>query len=305
MTFTQVLKEKWKYGGWTVKIITINVIIFIFINLIINIDEAFLLRHRGGGYMSWVNALFVLPDDLMLILKRPWTILTYMFAHEGFLHLAFNMIWFYYGAQLFKQFLGEKRIIYMYVLGGIVSAAFQVLATNFIPWFQVSMYSGLIGASGAVYAVFMAVSFYRPMTPIMLFGLFEVRLIYIALFLVISDFLRLTSLSSTAHMAHLGGAVFGVVAVAQLGLFDKIVTKLDGFFWIFSGGFAKMRSRMFMRKKVVPQARHYHKADEKYYETKQEVQAKIDAILDKIKAKGYDGLTKAEKDYLFTHKDRL
>jgi len=305
MTFTEVLKEKWRYGGWTVKIITVNVIVFLFINLMLNIDEAFLLRHQGSGYSSWVRTLFVLPDDFLSIAKRPWTIITHMFAHEGFFHLAFNMLWFYYGAQLFKQFLGDKRLIYVYILGGIAGALAQVLATNFIPWFQISIYSGLLGASGAVYAVFVAVAFYRPMTPIMLFGLFQVKLVYIAMFLVISDFIRLTSLSNVAHMAHLGGALFGIFAIAKLGLFDSLINRMDRFFWIFSGGFSKMRSRMFMRKQPQPKAQHYHKADERYFESKKEIQDKIDAILDKIKHKGYDGLSKAEKDYLFTHKDRL
>jgi membrane associated rhomboid family serine protease len=305
MTFTEVLKEKWRFGGWTVKIITINVIVFLFINLILNIDEAFLLRHQGNGYSSWVRTLFVLPDDFLSIAKRPWTIITHMFAHEGFFHLAFNMLWFYYGAQLFKQFLGDKRMIYVYILGGVVGAFAQVLATNYIPYFQTSIYSGLIGASGAVYAVFIAVAFFRPMTPIMLFGLFEVKLVFIAMFLVISDFLRLTSLTNVAHMAHLGGALFGVLAIAKLGLFDRLINRMDRFFWIFSGGFSKMRSRMFMRRKPQPKEQHYHKADERYFESKKEVQDRIDAILDKIKHKGYDGLSKAEKDYLFTHKDRL
>lgn len=64
-----------------------------------------------------------------------------------------------------------------------------------------------------------------------------------------------------------------------------------------------MRSRS--QSKAQTKAQHFHKADERYFESKKEVQDKVDLILDKIKAKGYDGLTKAEKDYLFTYKDRL
>lgn len=309
MTFTEVLKEKWRFGGWAVKIITINVVIFLIINLILTIDEAFLLRHHGTGHSHWVRNLFILPDDFLSIAKHPWTLITHMFAHQDFFHLAFNMIWFYYGAQLFRQFLGDKRLVYVYILGGLASAAAQVLTTNFIPWFQISIYSGLIGASGAVYAVFIAAAYYRPMTPVMLFGLFQVKLVYIAMFLVISDFLRLTSLSNVAHMAHLGGALFGVFAIIKMGLLDRLINRLERFFWIFSGGLSKMRSRLFMRSrsqsKAQTKAQHFHKADERYFESKKEVQDKVDLILDKIKAKGYDGLTKAEKDYLFTYKDRL
>ncbi len=304
MTFSQMLKEKWLYGGMTIKIIAINIVFFLIINLFYNIDNAFMLRN-GAGLDSWVNSIFILSDNFKLILIRPWTLFTHMFSHQGFLHLLFNMLWFYYGAQLFKNFLGDKRLVYMYILGGLAGALAQILAANFIPFFIANSGGGMLGASAAVSAVFMAVAFYRPNFQVMLFGLLEVRLIYIALIMLLSDFLRLTDMTNVAHMAHLGGALFGVLAINQLPLFDRFTARLDRFFWIFSGGTSKIRSRIFMKKKVQPQATHYHKADEKYFESKKEVQEKIDAILDKIKAKGYDSLSKSEKEYLFTHKDRL
>lgn len=304
MTFSQVLKEKWSYGGVTIRIIAINSIIFLLINLFYNIDNAFMLR-QGSGLNSWVDKVFILPDSFMLILKRPWTLFTHMFSHAGFLHLLFNMLWFYYGAQLFKNFLGEKRLLYVYILGGLSGAAIQVLSANFIPFFVANSGGGMLGASAAVSSVFVAVAFYKPMFQIMLFGLIPIRLIYIALIMILSDFLRVTDYTNVAHMAHLGGALFGILAINKLAWFDRLITRLDSFFWVFSGGFSKMRSRMFMRKTVQPKAQHYHKADENYFETKKEIQDKIDAILDKIKVKGYDGLTKAEKDYLFSHKDKL
>lgn len=304
MTFSQMIKEKWLFGGVAIRIIAINIFIFLLINLFYNIDNAFMLRH-DGGLNYWVDKVFILPDSLILILKRPWTLFTHMFSHIGFLHLLFNMIWFYFGAQLFKSFLGDKRLAYVYVLGGLAGATTQILAANFIPFFVANSGGGMLGASAAVSSVFVAIAFYKPMFQIPVLGLFQIRLIYIALIMILSDFLRVTDYTSVAHMAHLGGAIFGILAINQLSLLDRFIKRMDGFFWIFSGGFSKMRSRIFMRKTVQPQASHYHKADEQYFESKKEIQEKVDAILDKIKVKGYDGLTKAEKEYLFTHKDRL
>jgi len=304
MTFSQFLKEKWLFGGVAIRIIAINIILFLIINLFYNIDNAFLLR-EGSGFGAIVRGVFILPSDFMSIVQKPWTLFTHMFAHEGFLHLAFNMLWFYFGAQLFVQFLGEKRLIYVYLVGGLVGATAQVLAANFLPFFMISINAGMLGASAAVTAVFVAVAFYRPMFQVMFFGIFPIRIIYVALIMILSDFLRATDYTHVAHLAHLGGAVFGVFTANQLRLFDRFVARMDRFFWIFSGGFTKIRSRLFMRKTVQPKAQHYHKADEQYFESKKEIQDKIDAILDKIKSKGYDGLSKSEKDYLFTHKDRL
>jgi membrane associated rhomboid family serine protease len=304
MTFTQLISQKFKYGGWSIRIIMLNVVVFLLINLFYHIDAGFTLW-KGMPFYSFSQKVFVLPDSYPEIFTRPWTWLTHMFAHEDFFHLLFNMIWLYYGSMLFMQFLGNKRLIYVYVLGGLFAALTQVLAKNFIPIYEYSIYSGLIGASGAVYAVFIAVAFYRPMFEVMLFGLFKIRIVFIALFLVISDFMRMTDIGNVAHMAHLGGAAFGVLAISGLTTFDRFIAWFEGLTQIFSGGFKGFRSRLFMRKMKEPKVKHYHKADEQYFESKKEVQMKVDAILDKIKQKGYDGLTKAEKEYLFNQKDKL
>lgn len=306
MTFSQLIKDKLKYGGWSVRIIMLNVLIFLLINLLYQFNTGFNVL-QNKPFSKLVDLIFVLPNTFPEIFQRPWTWFTHMFAHQDFFHLIFNMIWMYYGAQLFTQFLGNKRLIYMYVLGGLFAALAQTVAENFIPMYSYRQvyFSGLLGASGAVYAVFIAIAFYKPKFEVMLFGLFKVKIVFIALFLVISDFLRATDFSNVAHIAHLGGATFGVIAISSLGTFDRFIKWFESFGSIFKGGSPAMRSRMFMRKMKEPYVKHYHKADEKYFETKKEIQVKVDAILDKIRQKGYDGLTKAEKEYLFNQKDKL
>lgn len=304
MTFSQLISQKFKYGGWSIRIIMVNVVVFLLINLFYQIDAGLTLWDKMP-FTNFTIRAFVLPDSYPEMFTRPWTWFTHMFAHEDFFHLLFNMIWLYYGSLLFMQFLGNKRLIYLYVIGGLFAALAQVLAKNFIPIYEYSHYSGLIGASGAVYAVFVAVAFYRPMFEVLLFGLFKIRIVFIALFLVISDFLRLTDIGNVAHMAHLGGAAFGVLAIAGLSQFDRFIRWFENTTSLFKGGYKGFRSRLFMRKVKMPHAQHYHKADEQFFESKKEVQEKVDAILDKIKQKGYDGLTKTEKEYLFNQKDKL
>jgi hypothetical protein len=187
-----------------------------------------------------------------------------------------------------------------------LAAAFaKLLADYFIPFYQFVPGTSMVGASGAVSAVFIAVAWYRPMFQVMLFGLVPIKLVFIALFMVISDFLRVMDVTHVAHMAHLGGAVFGAVAIANLTRFDRFIAWFERKTSFFKGGFPAMRSRIFLRKQAPPKVKHYHKADEKFFESKKEIQENIDRILDKIKVKGYDGLTKAEKDYLFKQKDKI
>jgi membrane associated rhomboid family serine protease len=303
MTFRELIRDQWRNGGWSIKIIAINLLVFLIINLFINLDRAFLIE--DSGFVSFYRALFILPSSFFDILTHPWTIVTHMFAQQDFWHFFFNMLWFYFGSRLFVQFLGDKRLLYVYLFGGLFGALMQVLATNFIPFFVAGGSGGMLGASAAVSAVFIAIAFYKPTFEVMLFGLFPVRIIWIGVIMLLSDFLRVTDLTNVAHVAHLGGAAAGALCISNLARFDRIVARISGFFWIFSGGFSKMRSRIFIRKKVTPEAKHFHKSDEAYFESKKEIQEKIDQILDKIKSRGYDGLTKAEKDYLFSHKDKL
>jgi len=303
MTFGQLIKEKFTYGGWSIRIIVANIIIFLLFHLFHNLDNAFTLYETRPFYSFWIKA-FILPGDFYNVLMHPWTIFTHMFAQYDFLHLAFNMLWLYFGAELFRQFLGNKRLIYVYFIGGLFGAFTQVFAQHFIPFFY-AIDRGMLGASAAVSAVFVAIAYYRPMHKVSIFGLFELPIVFIAAFMVISDFIRLTDINDVAHIAHLGGAAFGVIAISGLKYFDRFIFKFESIFHFFKGGLPAMRSKLFMRKQKVSKVKHFHKADEQYFETKQEIQNNIDAILDKIKRKGYDGLSKTEKDYLFNQKDKI
>lgn len=303
MTFSELLKYQIKHGGWGMRLILINFAVFVLINLLYTIDNG--MTNYQGPLSRLADNLFVVPIDWRDILVRPWTIFTYMFSHKDFYHFIFNMLWLYFGAQLFRQFLGDKRLVYVYILGGLFAAFFEIAAHYFIPFYKNMPGTAMVGASGAVYAVFIAVAYYRPMHSINVFGLFPLKIVFIALFIVIGDFLRVMDVSKTAHMAHLGGALFGVLAIANLVRLDRFIAWFERKMTFFKGGLPAMRSKLFMRAKKTPQAKHYHKADEAFFESKMEIQDNIDRILEKIKKKGYDGLSKAEKDYLFQQKDKI
>ena len=106
------------------KLIVINIIVFLLANLFVNIPGL-------GGY---VYDYFALPHHYTKLLFRPWTLITYMFLHVQTMHLIFNMLWFYWFGIIFTDFMGSKRLLYTYLLGGIAGGLLFIIFSNvFMP----------------------------------------------------------------------------------------------------------------------------------------------------------------------------
>jgi len=141
----------------------------------------------------------------------------------------------------------------------------------------------MIGASAGVMAVFIFLSSYNPDLKIRLFFI-DVRIIYIAIFLIILDVIQIPSGNSGGHLAHLGGAFIGY-------FYNNKIAKGEDFAdWII-----KFYNFLFLKRK---NNKSYKKSFRKKYQ-KSSNQKEIDSILDKISKSGYDSLTKNEKDTLF------
>jgi hypothetical protein len=145
-------------------------------------------------------------------------------------------------------------------------------------------------------AIFMALAFYRPNLNVMLFGVFPVRLIFLALFFLLSDLISLGMNDGVAHFAHLGGAIFGALSIRNLSSKNNIMERLQK--W----GDSLMKTIRSIFKKSPKQPKRSNvrmKTDEEYNIEKKTKQEKIDQILDKISKSGYESLTRQEKDFLF------
>jgi membrane associated rhomboid family serine protease len=135
------------------------------------------------------------------VLARPWTPLTYMFLHGGFLHLLFNMIaLFFFGPRLESR-LGGMRFLGLYFASGLAGAAFSIFTPH----------ATIIGASGAVFGVLLAFARYYPKERIYIWGVLPVESRVLVLFL--AGFSIWAGLSgaggNVAHFAHLGGFAGG------------------------------------------------------------------------------------------------
>ncbi|TXC78677.1 rhomboid family protein [Luteibaculum oceani] len=298
------LKYQFKNGNTLIKLLIINAGIFIAINVIgiIAFLGGFDWYTAGGG----VKQLFLVEylsanSDVLLNLKRPWTFITYMFTHEDQWHILVNMLIFYYIGSIFMDLLGEKRVLPLYIMGGLSGLLLYLIAFNLLPVFQGGR-SPIIGASASVMAVMLATATYVPNYPIRLMLIGQIPLKYIAGFYVLVDLLALRgSANMGGHIAHLGGAIFGFVYAKQLTQ-GKDIAK---YFYLF----INLVRGLFVRQPKVKVVHRNKKADKtrtpksqttnKTTTNSADKQARIDAILDKISKSGYENLTPEEKDFLF------
>ena len=106
-----------------------------------------------------------------------------------------------------------------------------------------------------------------------------------------------------AHLAHLGGAIFGAISIIKYNSYKHFLDPIDNFLdrFKFTGISFKRKPKM---KVYQGKSATKNMTDEQYNYNKKLRQERLDEILEKIGKKGYDGLTKEEKDFLFNESQR-
>ncbi len=140
---------------------------------------------------------------------RPWTWLTYMFVHApGLWHILFNMLALYFFGPRVESRLGSGRFIALYLISGVAGAALSL--------FQPS--ASIVGASGAVFGVFLAYARFWPHDRIYIWGILpvEARLL-VLLTTAFAVFGGVVGFGQIAHWAHLGGYVGAWLFLEYLG----------------------------------------------------------------------------------------
>ncbi|NOZ45403.1 MAG: rhomboid family intramembrane serine protease [Chlorobi bacterium] len=282
------IKSSFKSGSMLTKLIYINLGVFVVIKIAAVFTFLIPSDNPGFSLVYWL----AVPADLSQLLHRPWTLFTYMFLHEGFLHILFNMLWLYWFGKIFLQYLSEKQLLNVYLMGGLAGAALYIAAFNIFPVFQnVLPNSFALGASASVLAIVIAISVYVPDYTIYLMFLGPVKLKYIALVSILLDIVSIAGTNSGGHIAHLGGALIGYLFISRLRKGRDISSQ----FGIFTGKFLSL----FKRKPKMKVTYKKPMSDMEYNAQKVTKQEEIDKILDKIAKSGYDSLTKKEKEILF------
>src|SRR5580698_3778554 len=184
-TLWKDIKFKMLHSGSKVMLlIWVNIIVYLGINIPAVIEQLF----AGFGHsiiLTETNEYLSLPSYLPKLLHHPWTPFTYMFMHAGIFHILFNMLWLYWMGQIFEEYLGNKRTIGLYLLGGLAGALFFVLAYNFLPAFSGALLgTTVVGASASVMAIIIATATLLPDYSISLMFIGPVKLKWIAAFYI-------------------------------------------------------------------------------------------------------------------------
>ena len=289
--FLTDLKNGFNRGSISLQFIYINAGVFVVTTLV----SVFLMLFNMGG-ASWMEYL-ELPAYIPQLLSRPWTLFTYMFLHNGALHLLFNMLWLYWFGQLFLSFFSARHFRGLYLLGGLCGGLFYLLAYNVFPYFTPYIYgSYLLGASASVLAVVVATAVREPEYRVNFMFIGAVRLKYVALFMVVTDLLFVTSGNGGGHIAHLGGALAGWWFAWSLRKGTDVTKWINVVFDWFTGGF---RVKLNPKKPKMKVNRGGRTEDYDYNARKKRQSEEIDRILDKLKQSGYSSLTNEEKKRLF------
>jgi membrane associated rhomboid family serine protease len=272
----------------TNRLIIVNVCVFL---LILLVKKSFLLYNINPRTSDeWIHHLLDLNSSLPAFIRAPWGLFTSIFTHEQFGHLLFNMLFLYFSGRFFEQYFSRKKLWLTYLFGGICGGILELVANNLFPALQGTNVV-ILGASGSIMAIFTALAFYQPNLQVQLFGIFPIRIYFLALFFLFKDLINIGTDDQIAHFAHLGGALFGLLSIQKMHSSKNILTRLEGFFNRIKG--------LFTAKKQPKNTRTRFKTDEEFNVEKRQKQERMDEILDKISKSGYDSLTKAEKDFLF------
>jgi len=250
------------------------------------------LANAAVFIVDWLSAAALhLPEGLLTLFgalraSNVWLVyplITYQFLHAGLLHIFFNMLVLWMLGRHIERHVGTRSFIYMYlacgVAGGLGQVGFDVLLAQ---WFGPAMMArGVVGASGAVMGVLTAFAVLYPREELFLFIYFlpvpiQARWLALGYFTIESVAAAQTFLAAAqgsqagrvAHAAHVGGMILG-------------------FLWMKWGSIASARG-----------ARRGPRREHAAWRTREEEQAELDRILQKVHDLGVDSLTPAEKLFL-------
>lgn len=269
-----------KSGSLLSVLFIMNVAVWLLMLLFPLVDYLYAMPvgNAKAGWYEWL----ALSSKWDVLLTRPWTILTYMFLHDGFWHILFNMLMLYFGGTMCNRYLGSRRFGWIYFCSGLFGALLYLLVYNLFPVGQLQI-SSLVGASAAVLGVFVATATYIPNQEVSLWLVrsFSIKMKWLAIIFVVIDLLSIPAANAGGHIAHIGGALFGWLFVVVMR----------------HGSALRLAKPKIRKPKKTKTSRPL--TDDEYNRRRADNQKRVDAILDKISKSGYENLTKEEKDFLF------
>lgn len=268
----------------------------VFLSLIL-IGFIFSFSPNGGTINKIITDNFELIAPIKSFIRKPWTLLTYCFTHYGFFHLLFNMLSLFWFGTLVQEFIGSRKLLNIYLIGGIISGLIYIAVYNLLALApQLNNISPtILGASAAVYAVMFAAVALLPEYEFYLFGIVLIKIKYLAW-----AFLLISFIVPSSGISHLGGAIAGYSYIYLLRRGTDLGSPIEAVSDWWSNLWkpkpqVKIPQRKYSESTVASKSGGNTNLDPNYFPDQDEV----DAILDKIGKSGYESLTKEEKQKLY------
>lgn len=273
-------------------ILAIVFCIFKFIYVVYNLADLDVEKYRPNVF-NW----FALPADVEKLMTRPWTILTYMFMHEGVFHLLGNLLWLWAFGYILQDLAGNNKLIPLFIYGGIAGAFIFVLSFNIFPRLvPAAPFSTLEGASAGVMAIAIATTTLAPDYRIFPMINGGIPLWVLTVVFVIIDFASIPGQNGGGHLAHLAGAAMGFTFIYQLRKGRDWSVWMNSFFNWITNLFNPEKKEW---KKTAKKELYYNnRGTQPFKKIPNITQKRIDEILDKINQQGYRFLTDEEKEIL-------
>lgn len=294
------LKYSLRTGNMITKLVVINFAVFVLAKLVYLVLGGFTMGNPDLLYFDILNYLCI-PANLSTLLWQPWSLFTHMFLHDAFWHLVNNMIGLYIFGSIVADLIGERRILPLYLLGGLAGGVFYIISAQLG---MLGLGGFALGASAAVMALGGATLILAPdyRVQLLLFGSVKVK--YIVLVLVLLDLTAIAGrYDSGGPIAHIAGFILGCLFVYQLRDGKDWAESVNLVLQKITGLFSRKPASKKGKKKNKPGnmratfvgAKGNSSSDSKDLS----FQEKLDAILDKIKLTGYESLSQEEKDFLY------
>lgn len=294
------VRDQFRLGNMITRIIIVNVAVFILINLV-NLFFTLTSGFEPGDQFGKIVRYVFLHQDLVFDLKHPWVIISYMFVHIGFFHILWNMLLLYWFGRIVGDFIGDHRVLPIYLMAGIMGGLVYLITA---PLIYPGGGSTVHGASGAVMGIIVVAGMIAPDYIMRLLFIGDVKLKFIVMALVFIDLVAIANMSNVGgHFAHIGGMLFGVFYIRMLkegnDLAEPVNRLIEWFRSLFREEPEKKTVKSKKQRKVFVRYRNEKGGSAPPDDAPEDFQDRLDAILDKIKAEGYESLTAEEKEFLF------
>jgi len=246
-----------------------------------------------------VNRFLALEGDLPQHLLKAWELVTYGFVHDSQnpWHLVFNMLALWFFGREVEEIMGRAEFFRFYVTAIVLAGLAWLVSVQVGQPLQAPRMF-LVGASGAVMAVLAVFIWYFPRQTVLLWGVLPVPAWALGILYFVSDVQgAATGGGNVAHVAHVAGAIFGLLYAWrgwQLGeLTDVLAT------------FRRRRMRVVRPDDDATSPRRPPAPPREASRLDADLQQEVDRILEKISRSGESSLTSAERDTLTQASRRL